>query len=270
MSRFYLEETSPPRSRMPAHPKNRDKNPESYDAAKRWQEEQQDRRQQNEERNRTYAEEKAKRNEEAAEEFNRRKNVVMSALSNNASSTPFNGVQIKSAAEEQRQDKIDKWHTIRNGMDASMTAAEALAAGYGLIRGLTHFRRSLARAATQSSGQPVSREAMTNLLRWNNRVDKVDKPQVIMNTVGGVADGYQWVTANNSFDAWENGLETGANIGGVVGGMNWFRDLPFARRLGNKLDDVLDGLGYSAAIWDVIKNIPPLSGALNNIREQNK
>jgi hypothetical protein len=154
-------------------------------------------------------------------------------------------------------------------MDATMTAGELVAAGYGVLRGLTHFNRMLARQATQSTGQAVSREAMQNLLKWNGRVATVDKPQVLMNGIGGTADAYQWATADNSLDAWENGLETGANAAGVVGGMNWFRDLPYLRRIGGeKIDAILDGLGYGAAAWDVVKNLPPLSGALEGIREQ--
>lgn len=261
----------PKRGRMPAHPRNREKDPEAYDAAKKWQEEQQLRRQQQEEQNRIYAEEKARSNEAAAKELNRRKDTVMSALSNIANSTPFTGSEVAEAAENQRQEKLDKWHDLKLGMDATMTAAELTAAGYGVVRGLTHANRWLARQAAQSTGQAVSREAMQNLLKWNNRVNKIDKAQVAMNTLGGIADGYQWATANNSFDAWENGLETGANAAGVVGGMNWFRDLPYLRRIGgDKIDAVLDGMGYSAAAWDVVKNLPPLSGALEGIREQSK
>ena len=214
---------------------------------------------------------KQKRNNEAAEKLNRSKDTVMSALSNIADSTPFTGDQVADAAEAQRQEKVEKARELKLGLDATMTAAELTAAGYGVLRGLTHANRWLARQATQSTGQAISRGAMQNLLKWNNRVNKIDKAQVAMNTLGGIADGYQWATANNSFDAWENGLETGANAAGVVGGMNWFRDLPYLRRIGgDKIDAVLDGMGYSAAAWDVVKNLPPLSGALEGIREQSK
>ena len=259
----------PKRSRMPAHPKNRDKDPEAYDAYKEWERQQQLRRKEQEEQDKIYAEERDRKNAKAAEELNRHKDTVMSALSDIANSIPFTGSEVAEAVEAQRQDRLDKWHGIKRGMDASMTAAELMAAGYGVVRGVTHFNRMLARNATQSTGQAVSREAMQNLLKWNNRVNKVDKAQVAMNTLGGTADAYQWATADNSFDAWENGLETGANAAGVVGGMNWFRDLPYLRRIGgDKIDAVLDGLGYGAAAWDVVKNLPPLSGALEGIREQ--
>jgi hypothetical protein len=34
------------------------------------------------------------------------------------------------------------------------------------------------------------------------------------------------------------------------------------------MDAILDGLGYGAAAWDIVKHLPPLSGALENIRQQ--
>lgn len=271
MGRIYLEEAPPPRGPMPAYPRNREKDPEAYDAAKRWQKEQQNRKRQLKDESRRKSEEKAKRNEEAAKELNRRKDVVMYHLSDIANSTPFTGDEYVEAAETQRQEKINKWHDLRNGFDAAMTVGEGAAATYGLIRGLAHLRRLSLRAATRSIGQSVSNETMRNLAKWNRYVDKIDTPQATMNVVGSLADGYQWVTADNSFDKYENGLETGANAAGFVGGMNWFRNLPALRRIGGiTTDNILDGLGYGAAGWDIIKNIPPLSGALSNIREQSK
>jgi len=260
----------PTRPPMPRHPRTREQDPAAWDAYQDWllQYGHDETRPYREAEQIKYSDEVSERNERAAEELNRNKDFVMSSLSDIANSTPFTGSEVNKAIETQRQEKVDKWHDIRNGMDAAMTAAEMAAAGYGVWRGLTHFNRMLAKRATQSSGQAVSREAMQNLLKWNRRVDAVDKPQVWMNGIGGTADGYQWFNAGNSFDAWENGLETGANAAGVVGGMNWFRDLPIYTRFGNKIDNVLDGLGYGAAAWDVVKNLPPLSSTLEKAREQ--
>ena len=53
--------------------------------------------------------------------------------------------------------------------------------------------------------------------------------------------------------------------------MNWFRNLPVLRRLGGEtIDNILDGIGYGAATWDIVKQLPPLSGVLENFREQSK
>lgn len=241
------------RGRMPAHPRNREKDPEAFDAAQQWEADMQQVRQQEEEQNKAYVEEKLKRNTKAAEEFNRRKDTVMSALSDIANSAPFTGSEVNKAAKVQRQEKLDKWHDTQKAIDATMTAGELAAAGYGVARGLTHFNRLLARRAAQSIGQTET----PNLVRWNNRVAAIDKPQIAMNVIGGGIDAYQFATADNSFDGWENGMETGANIAGIFGGTNRF-----------KMDAILDGLGYGAAAWDIVKHLPPLSGALENIRQQ--
>ena len=206
---------------------------------------------------------------EADPNLQRASNVIMSELSNAAQSIPFTGNALIEAADAQRQEKIDKWHELQNGFNAIATGAEAMAAGYGIARGLTHLGRMFARQATKSTGRTISREAMKNLIKWNKRVATIDKPQVLMNGIGGTADAYQWATATNPFDTWENGIETGADAAGVVGGMNWFRDLPYLRKIGGKkIDTVLDALSYGAATWDIVKNLPPLSNALDNIRHQ--
>jgi hypothetical protein len=269
MVRFYLDEVSPPkRNRQRPYPKNRDINPEAYDDAKQWQTEIQNVKQQNKERNRVYAEEKAKRNDEAAAELNRRKDVVMSALSDIANSTPFTGTEIKEAADAQRQEKLDKWHQAKNVIDATAVVAEGAAAGYGVLRGLAHGRRMLAKRAFDRAGINATAEQTQNLLKWNDLVSKVDKPQIFMNTAGGLADAYQWFNADNKFDEYENKIETGMNAAGVIGGTNWFKNLPYLRRIGgDKIDAVLDGMGYSAAVWDIIKNIPPLSYQLDKAKE---
>lgn len=269
MVRFYLDNTPPPkRGRMPAHPRNRDKDPEAYDAARNWQADMQYRIQQTREQDEAYAEEQARRNEEAARKLNRHKDVVMSALSDIANSTPVTGAEIKEAVDNQRQQKLDKWHQTKNVIDATAAVAEGIAAGYGVLRGLAHGRRLLAKRAFDRAGINATAEQTQNLLKWNDMVSKVDKPQIFMNTAGGLADAYQWFNADNKFDEYENKIETGMNAAGVIGGTNWFKNLPYLRRIGgDKIDAVLDGMGYSAAAWDIIKNIPPLSYQLDKAKD---
>ena len=272
MVRFYLDEVPPgKRQLMPRHPRKRETDPNAYDAYQQYLVNETVREQQKQEKAKAYGERRDERNARAAEELNRNKDVVMSALSDIADSVPFTGSEIRDAAESQRQEKVDKWRDIKKGIDASMTVAEIMAAGYGIARGLTHLKRYGAQRAFQNAGMNLTSREIQNLSKWNRRVTKIDKPQVLMNGIGGTADAYQWLTADNSFDAWENGLETGANTAGVVGGMNWFRNLPYLRRIGgDKIDAVLDGLGYGAAAWDVIKNVPPLSNQLDKARENFK
>lgn len=184
--------------------------------------------------------------------------VVISALSGIANSAPFTGDEVREAAEEQRQQKLDKWHEYKNGIESTLTAAELLAAGYGVSRGLLHLGKySAERAGATGLESTLGRITAT----W-------DKPQVLMNSIGTAADLGQLATSNNLFDTVENSVEAGAGTAGIIGGTNWFRGRPFFGRYGNTIDNILDAAGYGAASWDTVKNLPPLSGALEGIREQ--
>ena len=62
-------------------------------------------------------------------------------------------------------------------------------------------------------------------------------------------------------------------LAGVIGGTNILRGMPFLGKFGlsgNRLDDIFDWAGYSAAGWDIVKNIPPLNTVLENLRKQTK
>lgn len=211
------------------------------------------------------AKDRDNKNIEGAKRFNENADIVMSHLSNMSNGVSISGNQIVQAAKNQRQEKLDKWHDIKKGIDAAITAGEMAAAGYGILKGLTHINRMLAKRAAING----TASATANLAKWDSRVAKINKPQTIMNAIGGAADGYQWLTADNNIDKYENGLETGANIAGMIGGANWFKNLPVYTKFGNAIDTVLDGFGYGSAIWDAAKYMPPLSYYLDK-RKQNK
>jgi hypothetical protein len=77
-----------------------------------------------------------------------------------------------------------------------------------------------------------------------------------MNTVGGVADGYQLVTADNTFDKIDNGAESVFDTAGIVGATNVVRSTPFFGKYRNAIDTTLDAMGYTAAGWDLFKVTP--------------
>lgn len=195
-----------------------------------------------------------------AARLNKQANVVMSALTNAANNRLFSADDVKTAAEEQRSKKLRKWHDYKIGIESALTTAELLAAGYGVGRGLLHLG--------EYGANKTGRTALANTL--GNYINKVDKPQVIMNGLGTAADIGQLVTSDNTFDAVENSLEAGAGTAGIVGGTNWFRGRPFFGRYGNTIDNILDAAGYGAASWDIVKQLPPLSNTLNNIKDISK
>lgn len=266
-----IDMTKPKRRPVPRHPINRETDPYAYDDYQKWLIEREVRKEQYRQEADEYYKNRDAKRKEASEQLNHSKDVVMSALSDTATSTPFTGSEVKDAAEEQRQEKLDKVHQAKNVADATATVGEWAAAGYGLLRALAHYKRFAAKQAMTYSGRTITNAELRNLRKWDKWVAKIDKPQAVMTGVGGLVDGYQLATADNSFDRWENGLETGANVAGFVGATDVFKNLPGLRRIGgDRIDAVLDGLGYSAATWDIIKTLPPLSGALENIRSQSK
>lgn len=244
----------PPRRVMPRHPKNREKNPAAYDNYMKWREEMAIRDQ--------YFKKQQQINKTDNNKELDRINSLVGALNESTNTPIFNGEEIKEAAEKQREEKLKKWEDYKLGLEATASAAELLSAGYGIIRGLTHLGKKGAQYALLSKN-PLFNTTPANYRKWKNIAETWDKPQIFMNTLGGLADGYQWITANNSYDAWENGIETGGNVAGVIGGTNWFRNQPFFGRYGDRIDNTLDIMGYGSAAWDVVKNLPPLSTVID-------
>ena len=107
MAIFSLEEV-PPRTRMPAHPKNRDKDPESYDRYIEYLKNEQIRDSINKEKDKIKLEQKIENKNKAADELNRRKNVVMTALNNQVKNTIFTNKEYKEAIDKQIEVKAFK------------------------------------------------------------------------------------------------------------------------------------------------------------------
>lgn len=239
---------------MPRHPKNREKNPAAYDNYMKWREEMAIRDQ--------YFKKQQQINKTDNNKELDRINSLVGALNESTNTPIFNGEEIKEAAEKQREEKLKKWEDYKLSLEATANAAELLSAGYGIIRGLAYLGKKGTQYALLSKN-PLFNTTPANYRKWKNIAETWDKPQIFMNTLGGLADGYQWITANNSYDAWENGIETGGNVAGVIGGTNWFRNQPFFGRYGDRIDNTLDIMGYGSAVWDVVKNLPPLSTVID-------
>ena len=85
-----------------------------------------------------------------------------------------------------------------------------------------------------------------------NGIYQSDTGQAIASSLGTAADTYQLITANSTRDKIENSIELPADVAGIVGGTNWFRNTPLFRRYGTGIDNTLDFLGYTAAGHDAI------------------
>lgn len=234
MARFSLEEAPPTRGRMPAHPKNRDKDTAAYDAYRQWQEDQQVRRKQNEEAAKVYLEKKAKRNEEAARELNRKKDVVMSHLIDSAESVPVTADEVKTLGEKQRQEKLDKANDYKLGLKSLVTAAELGLSGGSLLGAWTNYKNW----ATAAS---ASKKAIANLLK---------RAQAPMQLSGTLIDGYQTLDAatnNDEFNTYYNAGSAGLGLAGYIGARDVFRGrYPW-------VDRTLDVLGIIQNSGDFVK-----------------
>ena len=234
MARFSLEEAPPTRGRMPAHPKNRDKDTAAYDAYQQWQADQQVRRKQNEEAAKVYLEEKVKRNEEAARELNRKKDVVMSHLIDSAESVPVTANEIKTLGEEQRQEKLDKANYYKLGLKSLVNAAELGLSGGSLLGTWANYKNW----ATAAS---ASKRTIANLLQ---------KAQAPMQLSGTLIDGYQTLDAINNkdeFNKYYNAGSAGLGLAGYIGAKDIFRGrYPL-------VDRTLDVLGIIQNSGDFVK-----------------
>jgi hypothetical protein len=142
---------------------------------------------------------------------------------------------------------LEKWKDYKLMMDSTMKAAELASAGYGAVKLLGHVFPELAALSTSKHFMPrVIGKAFAN----------VDCPQLFMNSVGGVADGYQLLTADNNFDKIDNGVESAFDAAGIIGATNIVRNTPFFGRYRNTIDTTLDTMGYIAAGWDLFKATP--------------
>lgn len=164
-----------------------------------------------------------------------------------------NSAKVK--GQETYNQKLSEWKDIKRGMDAAMTAAELLSAGQVV------GSKILPNLTTQGNtffGRRVNN--FINALTSNNA-------HLTANTVGSIADGYQFLTADNRYDKIENGIELGADVTGIVGGLDVVKNSPLFGRYGNAIDKTLDVTGLSAASWDIIKQIPPLSNLLDMVKK---
>lgn len=236
MPKYSLEEI-PPRTRMPAHPKNRDKDPEAYDRYIEYTKNQQIRDSINKSKNKIKVEQKIKKKDEAAEELNRRKNIVMSALKNQAENTIFTKTDYKKAIDEQIQNKRNIWDDYKKGINATVTAVELGLSGASLLGAYSNWKNWI-------NSSIAAKRSIANILQ---------KAQLPMQIGGTLIDGFQTYDAiqrNNDFEKYYNLGSAGLGIGGSIGAADMFKT---ARLNYPYIDRIFDTAGIIQNTGDFIK-----------------
>lgn len=231
-----LEDT-PPRTRMPAHPKNRDKDPEAYDNYIEYKNNQQIRDSINKYKNEIKIEEKLKKKDEEAKELNRRKNVIMTALRNQTENLIFTGNDYKKAIDEQIQNKRSIWNDYKKGINATVTAAELGLSGASLLGAYSNWKNWI-------NSSIAAKRSIANILQ---------KAQLPMQIGGTLIDGFQTYDAiqnNNDFEKYYNLSSAGLGIAGSIGAADMFKT---ARLNYPYIDKIFDTAGVIQNTGDFIK-----------------
>lgn len=182
-------------------------------------------------RNKEITNTKIENRKKASDKFfgslNRGMNTLQSTINSQIKTSKQLGNDIKTAAKNQREQQLDKWHDYKKSIESTLTAAELISAGYGLGRPLL-----------KGLGHNIGNTQIGRFLQ------NIDKGQLIMNGVGGVTDVGQFIISDNSFDKWENGIESIGDGIGVAGSLNI---------LPNRYDKIADTIGYGISGYDLAK-----------------
>ncbi len=236
MAIFSLEEV-PPRTRMPAHPKNRDKDPEAYDKYIEYLKNEQIRDSINKEKEKIKLEQKIENKNKAADELNRRKNVIMTALNNQVKNTIFTNKEYKEAIDKQIENKRNIWNDYKKGINATVTAAELGLSGASLLGAYSNWRNWI-------NSSIAAKRSIANILQ---------KAQLPMQIGGTLIDSYQTYDAiqrNNDFEKYYNSGSAGLGVGGSIGAADMFRN---ARLNYPYIDRIFDTAGVIQNAGDFIK-----------------
>ena len=242
MARFSLEETPPPGRGRPRYPKNRDKDPAAYDAAKQYAIDAAVREEVMKLENMAYHREKEAKNEEAAKKLNRRKSVVMSHLEDSAESTPITAQEYKQAQDTQRQEALDKLNDYKKGIKATATAAELLLSGGSLLGAYANWRN-------WANATNATKKVIANILQ---------KAQFPMQAGGLGIDLYQTLDAYNNEDKYNlyyNGVSSGLGLAGTLGAADVFRGrYPMVDRTLDVLGVLQNSGDYLKFLYDTVNS----------------
>lgn len=166
--------TRPPRMR--AHRKGDESRGLTPEEQEWWRQHEEEKKRQQEEE----TAKKIKEKEEAADKFNQQTSIVMDAITQQANETPFTGQEYQQAAENQRQEKVEKFHEAEKIGEAALMADLAVSAAPLLQKGF--------RWVFNKAGQLVKVPKQSELFSQNLSSEKFINPDGSINVQEAVPE----------------------------------------------------------------------------------
>lgn len=142
----------------------------------------------------------------------------------------------KQKGEDDRQKTIDFVHNTKTALDATAAAIELTSSLGTLIRAYGNYKN------WQNANR--LKRGLINLL---------NRKTLTLQTAGLAADGYQFITADDTFNKYDNGAELIGGTAGIIGSSDYFRNTPMYGNYGNYIDTALDVVGVGQSAWDIGK-----------------
>lgn len=184
-----------------------------------------------------YWKKKNKQRAEDAERFNKSAGLVIDTLQQQADAVPFTAGQYNEAAENQRQESLDKWDDYKTGIRAAVTAAELGLSGGSLLGAYANWKN-------WANANNLTKQTIANILQ---------KAQLPMQVGGTLIDAYQTYDAmqnEQNFDKYYNAGSAGLGVAGSMGAADLFRN---TRLNYPYIDRILDAAGVIQNAGDFIK-----------------
>ena len=143
----------------------------------------------------------------------------------------------KEAIEQQYQDKLDKWHDYKKGIESTITGLELGLSGASLLGAYANYKK-------WNIASNVVKRGIANLLQ------KAQLPMQVGGTLIDVGQTYNAIQNDDTFDTYYNAGSALLGTAGSVGASDVFLNSRFHNP---KIDRALDVLGILQNTGDFIK-----------------
>ena len=162
--------------------------------------------------------------------------VVMDAMKSKIDDAQL-AKDTKEAIEQQYQDKLDKWHDYKKGIESTITGLELGLSGASLLGAYANYKR-------WDTASNVVKRGIANLLQ------KAQLPMQVGGTLIDVGQTYNAIQNDDTFDTYYNAGSALLGTAGSVGASDVFLNSRFHNP---RVDRVLDVLGVLQNTGDFIK-----------------